>query len=88
MRNLYKTLCAVLAAALLALTLLPAGVLAADTDLEIRAQNFPDANFRAWLTNPANLNGAGGGRYPVRRRTGGGDQTGSVRPEHCRSDRH
>ena len=59
MRNLYKTLCAVLAAALLALTLLPAGVLAAGTDLEIRAQNFPDANFRAWLTNPANLNGAG-----------------------------
>lgn len=54
MRNLYKTLCAVLAAALLALTLLPAGVLAAGTDLEISAQNFPDANFRAWLTNPAN----------------------------------
>ncbi|MBM6916387.1 InlB B-repeat-containing protein, partial [Gemmiger formicilis] len=59
MRNLYKTLCAVLAAALLALTLLPAGVLAAGADLEISAQNFPDANFRAWLTNPANLNGAG-----------------------------
>ena len=59
MRNLYKTLCAVLAAALLALTLLPAGVLAAGTDLEINAQNVPDANFRAWLTNPANLNGAG-----------------------------
>ena len=58
MRNLYKTLCAVLAA-LLALTLLPAGVLAAGADLEISAQNFPDANFRAWLTNPANLNGAG-----------------------------
>lgn len=59
MRNLYKTLCAVLAAALLALTLLPAGVLAAGADLEISAQNFPDANFRVWLTNPANLNGAG-----------------------------
>ena len=59
MRNLYKTLCAVLAAALLALTLLPAGVLAAGADLEISVQNFPDANFRAWLTNPANLNGAG-----------------------------
>lgn len=59
MRNLYKTLCAVLAAVLLALTMLPAGVLAAGADLEINEQNFPDANFRAWLKNPANLNGAG-----------------------------
>ena len=59
MKTLYKTLCAVLAAAMLALTVLPAGVLAAEGDVAINAQNFPDENFRAWLQNPANLNGAG-----------------------------
>ena len=47
MKNLYKTLCAVLAAAMLALTVLPAGVLAAEGDVAINAQNFPDENFRA-----------------------------------------
>lgn len=59
MRALEKTLCTILAAALAALILLPAVAFADGAGVTIDSANFPDANFRAYLLDAANLNGAG-----------------------------
>lgn len=53
-----QVLCAALAA-LAALALLPAAAFAGEGGVTIDPGHFPDADFRAWLTDPANLDGAG-----------------------------
>lgn len=59
MQRIRRVFCAALAGRLAAVTLLPAGAFADAAVVPIDEAHFPDEAFRAWLTDPANLDGAG-----------------------------
>ena len=62
MKRIYLRGAAALLSVLLAGQLVPLSALAADAregGVTINVENFPDSTFRSWLTNSANLSGAG-----------------------------
>ena len=62
MKRIYLRGAAALLSVLLAGQLVPSSALAADAregGVTINVENFPDSTFRSWLTNSANLGGAG-----------------------------
>ena len=66
MKRIYLRGAAALLSVLLAGQLVPLSALAADArqdGVTINAENFPDSTFRSWLTNSANLGGAGADAY-------------------------